>query len=50
VDVELTVESGSLHLLEVRVSGRVTPTEPDGTIRRIKLSRFGEPVTIEPPL
>ena len=50
VDVELTVESGSLHLLEVRFSGRVTPTEPDGTIRRIKLSRFGEPVTIEPPL
>jgi len=50
VDVEFTIESSSLHLLQVRFSGRVTPTEPDGTVRRIRLSRFGEPVTIEPPL
>ena len=50
IDVELAIESSSRHLLEVGFSGRVTPTEPDGTVRLIKLSRFGVPVTIEPPL
>ena len=49
VGVELTIDAKDLYLVEAVFDGRVTPTEPDGTVRVIKLSRFGEPVAIEPP-
>ncbi len=49
VDVELTVDAQRLYLLEAVVDGRVTPAEADGVVRVITLSRFNEPITIEPP-
>ena len=49
VGVELAIDAETLRLLEAAFDGRVTPAEPDGTVRVITLSRFGEPVTIEPP-
>ena len=50
VAVELTVQREDLYLLKAVIDGRVTPNEPDGTVRLIILSRFNEAVTIEPPL
>ena len=49
VGVEITIDARDLYLLEAIFDGRVTPSEPDGTVRVITLSRFGEPVTIKPP-
>ena len=49
VGVEITIDAGSLHLLEAVFDGRVMPAEPDGTVRVIELSRFNEPITIEAP-
>ena len=49
VGVEITIDAGSLYLLEAVFDGRVMPEEPDGTVRVIELSRFNEPITIEPP-
>ena len=49
VTVELAIDARNLYLIEVLLDGRITPTEPDGTVRVITLSRFGEPVAIEPP-
>ncbi|MCH7744444.1 MAG: LppX_LprAFG lipoprotein [Chloroflexi bacterium] len=50
ISVELTIDADSLYLLEAVLDGRVTADEPDGTVRVITLSRFNEPVVIEPPL
>ena len=49
VSVELTIDTDDLYLLKARFEGRVTPAEPDGTVRVITLSGFNEPITIEPP-
>ena len=49
VAVELAIDANELYLLEAVFDGRVTPTEIDGVIRVIRLSRFNEPITIEPP-
>ncbi len=49
VDVELAIDTQRLYLLEAVVAGRVTPAEADGVVRVITLSRFNEPITIEPP-
>ena len=49
VAVEFEIDAGSSHLVKATFEGRVTPAESDGTVRVITLSRFGEPVTIEPP-
>ena len=50
VAVVLTVHAEDLYLLKAVIEGRVTPDEPDGTVRLIILSRFNEVVTVEPPL
>ena len=49
VTLELSLDAHRLYLLKAIVEGRVTPSEPDGTFREIRLSRFNEPVVIEPP-
>ena len=49
VDVELTIDSGTLLLEKAVIEGRVTATEPDGVVRTITLSGFDEPITISPP-
>ena len=49
VDVEMTISKRELYLTEAVFDGRVTPTERDGVIRVITLSRFDEPTTIEAP-
>ena len=50
VAVELSIDARSLYLLEATINGRVTPTEPDGTIRIITFSRFNQPASIASPL
>lgn len=50
ISVELTIDADTLYLLEAVLDGRVTEGEPDGTVRVITLSRFNEPIVIEPPL
>ena len=50
VEVDLTLDRQALHLLEAVIDGRVTPTEEDGVVRVITISRFNEPFVIEPPL
>ena len=49
VSVELTIDADEFHLLEAVLDGRVTASEPDGTVRVIALSQFNEPFDIEPP-
>lgn len=49
VRVELRIERTSLRLLRAVFDGAVTPTDQPDTLRVITLSRFNEPVTIEPP-
>ena len=49
VEVRLKIETESLRLLEARFSGVVTPGEKPGIVRNIALSRFNQPVAIEPP-
>ncbi len=50
VDVELTVDAETKHLLRARITGQVMPSDQVGTERIISLSAFDEPVTIEPPI
>jgi hypothetical protein len=50
VRVRLTIDAERLYLLEARFEGRVTPTDADDAVRMITLSRFDEPVAIEPPI
>ena len=50
VDIELTIDSETMYLLMARVTGRVMPSDEEGTERVISLSAFDEPVTIEPPI
>ena len=49
VDVELTIDAGTLLLEKAVLEGRVTASEPDGVVRTIKLSGFDEPISISPP-
>ena len=50
IDVRVEIDATSLFLLEARLEGRITTLEEDGVIRIITLSRFNEPVKIEPPV
>ena len=50
VSVELTIDAERLHLLGVRIAGRVMPTDEDGVIRIITLTSFDERIAIEAPL
>ena len=50
VAVEFTLEADGLYLLQAIIDGRVTPTEEDGVVRVITLSRFDEPVDIKAPI
>ena len=49
VNVEIAIDKTELYLIEAVFDGRVTPTESDGVIRVITLSRFDEPISIEAP-
>jgi hypothetical protein len=49
IAVELVIDANRLYVVEAQFEGRVTPDEPEATVRVITLSRFNEPVTIEPP-
>ena len=49
VAIELIFDTDSLYLIEIVIDGRVTSTEPDGTVRVITLTQHNEPITIEPP-
>lgn len=49
VDIELKIDSGTDHLLEVRFKGAVTPSDVEDAERVIILSFFNENVVIEPP-
>ena len=49
VDVEIAIDKSELYLIEAVFDGRVTPTESDGVVRVITLSRFDEPISIEAP-
>ena len=49
VDVDLTIDAASLYLLEARVSGRVTESDPEGIVRILEARDFDQPLVIEPP-
>ena len=49
VAIELTAAASSAYIVEVTFDGAVTEAEETGTIRRITLSRFNEPFSIELP-
>lgn len=49
VSVELAIDVDEFYLKKAEIDGRVTPREPDGTIRVITLSHFNEPFKIEAP-
>ena len=49
VGVELTIDADEGYLLEAVLDGRVTSTEPEGTVRVITLSKFNEQITITHP-
>ena len=49
VSTELTIDSDNFHLLEVKISGSVTPNDKDNVVRIITLSDFDKPVLIESP-
>ena len=49
VRAELTIDADSLYLLQVRVLGRVIPSDAEDIVRVITLSAFDEPVSIEAP-
>ena len=49
ISVELEIDARDFYLLEAVLDGRITSSEPEGVARIIKLSRFNEPVVIEPP-
>lgn len=50
VQVELWVGQADSLLYQVQIRGRVTATEKEGIVRLLRLSRFNEPVRIQPPL
>ena len=50
VDVRLTLDPASYLLKEVLVEGAVQPGEGQNAARLIKLSGFGEPISIERPV
>jgi len=49
VAVELEIDRATSRLLKATFTGKVTPTDQDGTLRVVTLSKFNEPVSIEPP-
>jgi hypothetical protein len=49
VKVELTIDAVTNYLTRAVLDGRATASEPDGVVRIITLSRFNEPLIIEPP-
>ncbi|MYB48847.1 MAG: LppX_LprAFG lipoprotein, partial [Dehalococcoidia bacterium] len=49
VDLELTIDTTTDYLLEVRFTGAVTPSDVEDAERVIVLSFFNEEVVIEPP-
>ena len=49
VVARLVIDTDGYYLTEARVEGRVVPTDIEGIIRLLWLSRFNEPMTVEAP-
>jgi hypothetical protein len=47
---ELWVGADDFLVRQVRLQGAIAPAEKASVVRVLKLSRFNEPVTIEPPV
>ena len=50
VDVELTVDSERLYLLQAKITGNVKPSDTEDPVRIITLSDFEKPISIEAPI
>ena len=49
VTVRLVIDTNGYYLTETRVEDRVVPSDEEGIVRLLWLSRFNEPMTVEPP-
>lgn len=49
VQAEVWIDTGDLLVRQIRLEGAILQEEPPGIVRTLKLSKFNEPVTIEPP-
>lgn len=49
VSIEAVIDAERLYLLKATLTGVITPDEPEGVVRVIRISEFNEPVSIEPP-
>ncbi|MCI0441456.1 MAG: LppX_LprAFG lipoprotein [Chloroflexi bacterium] len=49
VGVDLTIDARNLYLTRAEIDGRITEAEEEGVVRVVVLSRFNEPLSIEPP-
>ena len=49
VAVELIIDLDTYYLMETTIDGRVAPSDAEGIVRFLWLSRFNEPMTVEPP-
>ena len=49
VTARLVIDTDGYYLTEARVDGRVVPTDVEGVVRLLWLSRFNEPMTVEAP-
>jgi hypothetical protein len=49
VNVKLWVDTSDYTIRQVRLEGPFAPDEPDNIVRTLILSKFDEPVSIEPP-
>lgn len=49
VSVEAVIDAERLYLLKATLTGVITPSEPEGVVRVIRISEFNEPVSIEAP-
>ena len=49
VTAKVVIDTDGYYLIEARVEGRVVPTDVEGVVRLLWLSRFNEPMTVERP-
>lgn len=49
VATRLVIDTDGYFLTEASVDGRVVPTDVEGVVRHLSMSRFNEPMVVEPP-
>lgn len=49
VQTEVWLDKQSGHILKVRLEGRINPDEPEGLVRTLTFSQFGQAVDIQAP-